>query len=81
MLTMTRANVQETETLLLETLMSALDARESARRGGSTMLVYFADMMVRRTREELEELRTSASVDPNAPRSYSPSLPTEKAGE
>ena len=54
---MTTLDQQETEVLLLETLLSALDARESARGSGSTMLVYLADMLVQRAREELEAIK------------------------
>lgn len=51
-------NLQNTETLLLETLLSGLDARENAKKGGSPMLVYLADMLVQRTRQELETVKT-----------------------
>ena len=51
---MTTLKHQEKEVFLLETLLSGLDAREAAKRSGSAMLVYLADMLVQRTREELE---------------------------
>lgn len=49
--------VQQTETLLIEVLMSALDARENAKRCSSSMLVYLADMMVQRAKDELETVK------------------------
>jgi len=61
---MTIENLQHTETLLLETLLSALDARESAKRCGSSMLVYLGDMMVQRTRDELEALKRGREALP-----------------
>lgn len=51
---MNTGNRQQVETLLLETILSGLDARESAGRAGSTMLVYLADMLVERARQELD---------------------------
>ena len=60
-------DVQEAETLLIETLLSALDARESARLGGSSMLVHLADMLVHRVREELDELHDPAFSGGGAP--------------
>ena len=44
---------QTPETRLLETLRFGLDARESAKRAGSPLLVYLADMLIERAREEL----------------------------
>ena len=41
------------ETSLLEALRFGLDARESAKRAGSPLLVYLADMLIERAREEL----------------------------
>ncbi len=54
---MQREKLQHRETLLLETLLSSLDARESAKEARSSMLIYLADLMVTRAREELEKVR------------------------
>ena len=55
-------NRQETETRLIEALLSALDAREAAKLSGSAMLVYLADMLVQRTREELDALKSGSGL-------------------
>ena len=57
---MTIENEQKTEALLLETLLSGLDARESARESGSHLLVYLADMLVQRAREELDAMKSAS---------------------
>lgn len=51
--------LQHRETLLLEALLSGLDARESAREAAAPMLHYLAELMVKRAREELEEVRVA----------------------
>ena len=51
---MTDLDLQQRGVFLLETLLSGLDARESAKCSGSLMLVYLADMLVQRAREELD---------------------------
>lgn len=65
---MTRAKSQEAETFVIETLLSALDARESARAGGSTMLVHLAEMLAQRAREELDALRSEETVGTSSSR-------------
>ena len=52
----------ETEVFMIEVLISALDARESAKLSGSTMLVYLADMLVQITREELEAMKPAKAL-------------------
>jgi hypothetical protein len=58
---MTMDDDKATETSVLETLLSGLDALESARRSGSHMLVYLADMLVQRAREELGDQGPTSS--------------------
>ena len=55
---MTQGSLQHKETLLLEILLSGLDAREGARTARMPMLVYLADLLICRVREELETVRT-----------------------
>lgn len=59
---MTKGSLQHKETLLLEALLSGLDARESARAAKTPMLVYLADLLIQRAREELEAVRISLDV-------------------
>ena len=63
---MTIENRQQTEALLLETLLSGLDARESAKQAGSQMLVYLANMLVQRVREELSAPHSEPVSSQNA---------------
>ena len=55
------------ETLLIEILLSSLDLRATARDVDSPMLVYLAEMLVRRTREELEA--SNEKIEPSLSRS------------
>ena len=55
---MSKTDLQSRETLLVEILLSALDARTSAKAASSEMLLYLADLLVHRVREELQEIRT-----------------------
>ena len=50
-------DLRRKETLLIEALLSALDARESARAANAPMLLYLSEMLVHRTREELEAIK------------------------
>lgn len=59
---MTKGALQHKETLLLEILLSGLDARESGRRAKAPMLVYLAELLVQRAREELEAVRVLLDV-------------------
>lgn len=54
---MRKEKLQHRETLLLEVLLSALDARESAKEARAPMLIYLSDLLVTRAREELEDIR------------------------
>ncbi len=56
---MTVEQLQHRETLLIELLLSSLDARETARGSGSTLLTYLSNLVVEQTHKELEEVRTS----------------------
>ena len=51
--------LQHRETLLIELLLSSLDARETARASGSTMLTYLSNLLVEQAHRELEEVRTA----------------------
>jgi len=55
------------ETLLIEILLSSLDLRATARDAGSPMLVYLTELLVRRTREELDAM--NGKVEPSLSRS------------
>ena len=57
---MTIENENDTEALLLETLLSGLDARESAKSSGSHLLIYLADMLVQRARDELDAVKAGS---------------------
>lgn len=63
---MTQTDQRNQETLLIETLLSGLDAREAAKTAGTPMLVYLADLLVQRTRIELEALRGTTVPAPDA---------------
>jgi hypothetical protein len=58
---MARINLLEQETQLVETMLSALDARESARAAGSPMLIYLADMLAQHCRDELKQVRRQST--------------------
>ena len=64
------------ETLLIEVLLSALDARESARASEAPLLLYLAEMLVQRAREELDIIKQVSEVatvpPPPCPGSSSP---------
>lgn len=59
---MTREALQRKESFLMETLLSGLDARESARAADAPLLLYLTEMLVQRTRQDLEALRASAEI-------------------
>ncbi len=54
---MTKRDLQHKETLLIEALLSGLDARESAKAADAGMLLYLAELLVQRVRDELAEIR------------------------
>lgn len=54
---MSKRDLQHRETLVLETMLSGLDARESAKAAASPMLIYLTELLTQRAREELEEVR------------------------
>lgn len=67
---MTPAPGQPKETLLIEMLLCGLDLRANAGAAGSPMLVYLADLLVMRTREELDMITASigsAAADEDDP--------------
>ena len=47
-------DTQQRETLLIEILQSGLDLRDKASAARAPMLVYLADLIARRAREELD---------------------------
>jgi hypothetical protein len=53
-------DLRRKETLLIETLLSALDTRESAKAAEAPMLVYLSEMLVQRVRAELEAIKEAA---------------------
>ena len=63
---MTAAGQLHRETLLIEMLLTSLDLRANAATADSPMLVYLADLLVRRTREELDMMGKKA--EPHAAR-------------
>lgn len=64
-------DLRQKETLLIEALLSALDARESARAANASMLLYLSDILVQRAREELDIVKrsseTAAATPPGRP--------------
>lgn len=62
------SDVQHKETHLLEILISGLDARESAKSAASPMLLYLAEMIVLRAREELGSLGGTSGMTQAEPR-------------
>jgi hypothetical protein len=54
---MDSGHLQRRETLLLETILSGLDARESAKAVPSPMLLYLSELLIERARQELERVR------------------------
>ena len=60
---MTPAAVPPKETLLIEMLLCGLDLRANAAEAGSPMLVYLADLLVMRTREELDMITPSTGAE------------------
>lgn len=50
-------DLQHKETLMLETLLLALDARENAKQTGTPLLLYVTELLVQRTRDELRFVR------------------------
>ena len=50
----TPISMRQKETLLIEMLLCGLDLRSNAGVVGSPMLVYLADLLIMRTREELD---------------------------
>ena len=53
---MTRDPARMREMLLIEILQAGLDLREKAEAAEAPMLVYLADLLARRAREELEAI-------------------------
>ncbi len=51
------------ETLLIEILLSSLDVRTSAEAAEMPMLIYLADLLVKRTREELDRVGGKGNVE------------------
>ena len=65
---MKRESLRHKETLVLETLMSGLDARETARGAADPMLLYLSEMLIERAHQYLATIRQNleTAVDHDA---------------